>query len=362
MGKTIFHRDELELIVAFAGCTLDEKPGSNWVQSSGGLPTYICEVARAIKRSGRTTAQAISIAVSRMKKWATGVGVNTDTQAKAAKALAEWEALRAKSHAKSAAKKAGHTLAATNTDDLVLYLAATTDFSMCQVRSAFEARQAEIRRTWMEENPDAHDEAAPPALWVREVWTTYLIVGEGYGSGGKLYKIPYTVDTSGEVTFEAPALVKTEYVVIEDSALDGGEELTDEELQSLMEMSDGRLQVKGQEEVALSNLHRVLSLAQPGSALAKVLALAADLTPYGKVTYADPGYQADKQKRYPIDTAEHCRAAWSYINQERNSSKYTATQLRTIKNKIKAAATKCGITISDGEDGSGDKTPMMNGS
>lgn len=29
--QTIFGRDELDLIVEFAGCSLDEKPGSNWV-------------------------------------------------------------------------------------------------------------------------------------------------------------------------------------------------------------------------------------------------------------------------------------------------------------------------------------------
>lgn len=29
--QLIFHRDELDLIVEFAGCSLDEKPGSNWV-------------------------------------------------------------------------------------------------------------------------------------------------------------------------------------------------------------------------------------------------------------------------------------------------------------------------------------------
>src|SRR5260370_3386209 len=29
--------------------------------------------------------------------------------------------------------------------------------------------------------------------------------------------------------------------------------------------------------------------------------------PYGNVDYADPGYQKDKKKRYPVDTAEHIR-------------------------------------------------------
>lgn len=102
--------EDYDLIVVFAGCSLDEKPGSNWVEKSGHLPDFICRVARAIKRGGKTTSEAIAIAVSRMKVWASGKGVDKDTQAKAAAALAEWEKLRAKSHAKTAAKDAGKTV------------------------------------------------------------------------------------------------------------------------------------------------------------------------------------------------------------------------------------------------------------
>lgn len=67
--------------------------------------------------------------------------------------------------------------------------------------------------------------------------------------------------------------------------------------------------------------------------------------PYGKVKYADPGYQGDKKKRYPIDTKEHVRAAWSFINQEKNQSGYTGTQVARIKSRIKTAAKKFDINI-----------------
>jgi hypothetical protein len=67
--------------------------------------------------------------------------------------------------------------------------------------------------------------------------------------------------------------------------------------------------------------------------------------PYGDVAYADPGYQKDKKKRYPIDTAAHARAAWSYINQETNAHIYTAAQLARVKSRIKSAAKKFGINI-----------------
>lgn len=63
--------------------------------------------------------------------------------------------------------------------------------------------------------------------------------------------------------------------------------------------------------------------------------------PYGDVPYADPGYQPDKQKRYPID-CEHVQAAWSYINQSSNQRPYTADQLAQIKARIVAAMHKCG--------------------
>lgn len=68
--------------------------------------------------------------------------------------------------------------------------------------------------------------------------------------------------------------------------------------------------------------------------------------PYGDVSYADPGLQADKKKRYPIDTAEHVRAAWSYINQKGNAGKYSPEQVKSIKDKIMAAAKKLGVEIS----------------
>lgn len=76
-------------------------------------------------------------------------------------------------------------------------------------------------------------------------------------------------------------------------------------------------------------------------------------TPYGPksaVKYADPGYQSDGVARYPIDSKAHTKSAWSYINQAKNASKYTAKQLSAIKSRIKAAAKRFGIQISsDGE-------------
>lgn len=79
----------------------------------------------------------------------------------------------------------------------------------------------------------------------------------------------------------------------------------------------------------------------------------ADQKPYGDVPYADPGYQKDGKKRYPID-CEHVEAAWSYINQADNAEPYTAEQLSAIKGRIRAAMVKCGHKVGDQGRATGD--------
>jgi hypothetical protein len=83
--------------------------------------------------------------------------------------------------------------------------------------------------------------------------------------------------------------------------------------------------------------------AQPGIQMSAEFAAT---EPYGDVKYADPGYRENK-KRYPIDTPDHIRAAWAYINVPKNAGFYTPEQVATIKGRIKAAAEKAGIQISD---------------
>lgn len=63
---------------------------------------------------------------------------------------------------------------------------------------------------------------------------------------------------------------------------------------------------------------------------------------YGDVEFADT-----TNKKYPIDTEEHVRAAWSYINHKDNAAKYDADEVKTIKNRIKKAAKKFDVEISD---------------
>lgn len=81
--------------------------------------------------------------------------------------------------------------------------------------------------------------------------------------------------------------------------------------------------------------------------------------PYGDVEYADPGYQEDHVKRYPIDTAAHVRAAWSYIHQSRDGKRYTPQQLAQIKRRIAEAAKKFGITTDESTGDSDQKVEAM---
>ncbi|GAB4034587.1 DUF6582 domain-containing protein [Spirosoma gilvum] len=63
---------------------------------------------------------------------------------------------------------------------------------------------------------------------------------------------------------------------------------------------------------------------------------------YGDVEFADR-----TNKKYPIDTPEHVRAAWSYINHKDNAAKYDADEVDSIKERIKKAAKKHDVNIEE---------------
>jgi hypothetical protein len=67
------------------------------------------------------------------------------------------------------------------------------------------------------------------------------------------------------------------------------------------------------------------------------------LREYGDVEFAD-----STNKKYSIDSPEHVRAAWSYINHKDNAAKYDADEVTTIKNRIKQVAKKHGVEIDEG--------------
>lgn len=61
--------------------------------------------------------------------------------------------------------------------------------------------------------------------------------------------------------------------------------------------------------------------------------------PKSKIEYADP-----KNYKYPINTKDRVMAAWRYINMPRNQKQYTSADLSYIKNKIKNAGKKFGLS------------------
>lgn len=91
------------------------KPGkTNWVQEAGGLPKFIGDIAGdLISEKGKSTSNAIQMAVGIVRNWAEGKGkVTAKTRAKAAAALAEWEAKKAAAHVSKAVQDEVALLAA----------------------------------------------------------------------------------------------------------------------------------------------------------------------------------------------------------------------------------------------------------
>jgi hypothetical protein len=60
---------------------------------------------------------------------------------------------------------------------------------------------------------------------------------------------------------------------------------------------------------------------------------AAGLEKYGDTQFADT-----TNKKYPIDTPGRIKAAWAYIHQPSNATKYSAAERRTIQGRIRKAA------------------------
>ena len=63
---------------------------------------------------------------------------------------------------------------------------------------------------------------------------------------------------------------------------------------------------------------------------------------YGKVPFADL-----TNRKYPIDSPGHIKAAWAYIHQPENAAKYKGEEVRTIKIRIRRAAKAGGVTLPD---------------
>lgn len=102
---------ELRIQLDKAETDLAKKKG-NWVERAGGLPKYIKRITKHLQEKGMDESRAIATAVNAAKKMcSTGdvnfpgkQQVNPGSQAEACAAVADWEAKKAKSKAKSAVK------------------------------------------------------------------------------------------------------------------------------------------------------------------------------------------------------------------------------------------------------------------
>lgn len=216
-------RDDQDLIMALAGCSLETAKGDkdNWIERAGSggrggsLPGYIERIACAIMRGGKSKSSAIAIAVSRAKKWAAGGDdVDPKTVAKASKAVAQWEALKAKNAAKQLVK------ATRPNGDGYLMLCRTGSFNTKIVTNEWRA----LFQRGVEEHGLKHVYS-----YIEELYSDFIIATiESEGAVQRTIRVPYTV-TDGEVAFGDPEEVERAYVPVD-------ELLTDSELELLFDV------------------------------------------------------------------------------------------------------------------------------
>lgn len=187
-----------------SSASLDRSPKKNWVENAGNLPPYIRKLARAIEKNGHSLSSAIAIAISRVKAWAAGGDdVDADTRAKAAKALAQWESLKAKNKAKKVVK------ASREDGTQFLELSNVGSFNTELVRNAWYAKEATRER----EEPRSSKEYGavyPVNTYIRELWTDFIIIECQERDGVEYEKVPYVVSGT-DVAFGEPVDVELKW-------------------------------------------------------------------------------------------------------------------------------------------------------
>ena len=78
-------------------------------------------------------------------------------------------------------------------------------------------------------------------------------------------------------------------------------------------------------------------------ALASGVPVKEGVAKYGKVTFGDP-----RNEKYPLNNAERAKAAWDYINVEKNADEYplNGVSLSSVRSRIMAACKKFKIDTS----------------
>ena len=154
-------------------------------------------------------------------------------------------------------------------------------------------------------------------FYVKKTYPDCVIIkGNLDGDGDEdLYKVEYTMDAEGVITLGNISEVRMEFVPA-----------TDE---------DNPKQMFGltQKSAEPTDLQKA--------------AKRKDVTPADKEhaegEYGDVAYADETNKKYPIDTEEHVRAAASYFGMPKNREKYSAEDQKKIDSKIAAAKKKFNI-------------------
>lgn len=221
-------------------------PGkNNWIEKTDdeGLPDYIARIAKHIMNSGKSRSVAIASAISQVKKWAAGgEDVKPDTRAKAQAALAAWERLKAKNAARS--KKVGLTNSKGKLEQVIdpyELVALSVSYSMDSIRRQFDEKIRKARAA-KRSVTGTYESDPMDYLWVKEVWTNYLIVKGDHGEGARTYRVDYTVDKMGKASFATPVEVKTQYVTIKQLAESEGTiaELSADDVDEILMLSETR--------------------------------------------------------------------------------------------------------------------------
>lgn len=138
----------------------------------------------------------------------------------------------------------------------------------------------------------------------------------------------YTAEPTEISLVDLPCVPTAQFTVVK---ADGSEELRKFET-----TKDGVLEVRVTFDEVLQKL-----LDEDPDAMKHIMAKIAerkDTKPEeGEHKYGDVKFADEKNKKYPINTPAHIRAAWNYINKPKNAAKYDSKDLKTIKSKIVAA-------------------------
>jgi hypothetical protein len=101
------------------------------------------------------------------------------------------------------------------------------------------------------------------------------------------------------------------------------------------------LEVKGSDDEVIAFAKHLndnnLSMGDVLATLQKVAARDDTSPKEGAAKYGDVKFADAKNKKYPIDNEAHIRAAWNYINKDKNAAKYSADDLSTIKAAVASA-------------------------